>query len=176
MIALVLAAMLAVTYPNPALTPGDVLTHVTVRQICTPGYTASVRYVPLSVRQQVLRAYGYIGPASAIELDHLISLEAGGSNSPKNLWPQPIVEAKVKDQDENRLHRDVCAGRLTLQQAQAAILREWSGRVPPLPSAGPLTEGKIPVTMPRTGGGGIRSLGSHLPVEKRSTLCPGPAS
>ncbi len=80
---------------------------------------------------------------SHYEEDHLISLELGGNpRDPKNLWPemwgtlaQPLtargpfppelVGAKAKDAVENALHREVCAGTLTLQAAQAIIATDW---------------------------------------------------
>ena len=61
-------------------------------------------------------------------MDHLISLELGGSNSLKNLWPesyQGAWNAHVKDRLENRLHALVCAGQLDLKTAQHAIATNW---------------------------------------------------
>jgi hypothetical protein len=86
--------------PDPQLTPGDVLS-TEVAAICTPGYPKSVRNVPVSVKNQVYRAYGILShKPKEYEIDHLISLELGGSNSIKNLWPQSFVtqplNAKVK--------------------------------------------------------------------------------
>src|SRR5262245_66590774 len=65
--------------PDPALTPGDVLTtEATV--ICVPNYTKTVRHVPRSVKNQVYRQYGITQHApDEYEIDHLISLELGGS-------------------------------------------------------------------------------------------------
>ena len=73
--------------PNPQMTPGDTL-DVTTGDICTPGYSSKVRNVPTSVKDQVYREYGIIShKAGQYEVDHLISLELGGSNSIRNLWP-----------------------------------------------------------------------------------------
>lgn len=58
------------------------------------------------------------------EVDHLISLELGGSNSIKNLWPEPGFP-NPKDKLENRLHAMVCNGQLSLLQAQRAIGGNW---------------------------------------------------
>jgi hypothetical protein len=60
----------------------------------------------------------------------VISLELGGSNSPKNLWPQNehaygIYSAATKDRVENLLHREVCQGTITLATAQARIRFWW---------------------------------------------------
>lgn len=58
------------------------------------------------------------------EFDHLFPVCAGGSNSPENLWPQPLTEAKKKD----ILEVDIClamkAG--TLKQSEAVKkIQDW---------------------------------------------------
>lgn len=113
--------------PDPALTPGATL-EVTEADVCTPGYTEKVRDVPASVRQRAFEEYRTEYVPRAYELDHLISLELGGSNSLKNLWPEPydiLWNAHVKDALENRLHREVCEGRLSLAVAQRQIASNW---------------------------------------------------
>src|SRR5438132_8559183 len=66
--------------PNPRLTPGDVLA-VTKKDICIPGYARKVRNVPAAVKRQVYEEYGILShPPGEYEVDHLISLELGGSN------------------------------------------------------------------------------------------------
>ena len=78
------------------------------------------------------------GAVSDYELDHLVSLELGGDpNDPKNLWLEPWERkgnpplapagqgAESKDVVENRLHREVCNGALTLAQAQQEIMTNW---------------------------------------------------
>jgi hypothetical protein len=78
-------------------------------------------------------------------LPYLISLQLGGSNSIRNLWPQSFVtqplNATVKDRVENKLHELVCAGKLPLQQAQQEIASNWveayQKYVGPLPEAQP---------------------------------------
>lgn len=62
------------------------------------------------------------------EIDHLISLELGGADDVKNLWPQPYYEhpgAREKDQVENYLHREVCSGGIELAEAQKRIATDW---------------------------------------------------
>ncbi|MCU1302808.1 MAG: hypothetical protein JWQ87_3092 [Candidatus Sulfotelmatobacter sp.] len=121
-------AFQAGSLPNPHLTPGDTLA-VTVQDICIPGYTKLVRQVPAAVKQQVYAAYGRRPRKSVCcEVDHLISLELGGSNRAANLWPEPydiLWNARVKDKLENRLHKMVCAGELALPTAQKAIAKDW---------------------------------------------------
>ena len=109
---------------------------VTLPMICTPGYTKCIRAVPTSVKRSVYTSYGlegnhtgYCDSTQGCEVDHLISLEIGGSNNQKNLWPQPYqgetMNAHVKDQLENWLHNEVCAGRMPLKQAQDEISSNW---------------------------------------------------
>lgn len=78
-------------YPNPSLTLGDAFQNVTVQDICTSGYTKRVRNVPVELKRQVYQEYSirYPEPRGAYEVDYFIPLELGGSNSIKNLWPEP---------------------------------------------------------------------------------------
>lgn len=115
--------------PDPRKTPGDVLT-TDPKVICVSGYTKTVRDVPSSVKQQVYAAYGIAKHKPGdYEVDHLISLQLGGSNSVRNLWPEPYktkpINAYVKDRIENKLHALVCAGQLDLRTAQAMIAQNW---------------------------------------------------
>ena len=116
-------------YPDPTLTPGDVLAADTAT-ICQKGYSTAVRDVPISEKRQVYQEYGikYPQPEGSYECDHFISLELGGSNDIKNLWPEP-AEPKPgyheKDLVENYLHKEVCNGHMSLQDAQNAIKTDW---------------------------------------------------
>jgi hypothetical protein len=108
-------------------TPGAVFAGATARQVCTPGYARRARNVSGTTKTRVYLAYGIRRHAPfAYEVDHLVSLELGGSNSRKNLWPQRehangIYSAASKDRVENLLHREVCNGSITLAQAQTRI-------------------------------------------------------
>jgi len=115
--------------PDPRLTPGDVLT-TDLRRICTPGYTKTVRNVPQALKEEVYREYGISQrKPGEYEVDHLISLELGGSNSIRNLWPQSYLtkplNAHVKDTLENTLHDLACSGKISIQEAQRAIAENW---------------------------------------------------
>src|ERR1041385_6418842 len=105
--------------PDPVKTPGAVFANVTVEQICTPGYANGsdttntghgVRYVPRSIKWKVFKAYfGNVPDKTGnYEIDHLISLELGGSNDQKNLWPETYLadpfNAHLKDRLENKMH------------------------------------------------------------------------
>lgn len=114
--------------PNPTLTPGATLP-VTAAQVCVPGYSRRVRHVPESEKRAVYREYGIVpNRPFCCEVDHLVSLELGGSNDIRNLWPEPYLPlpgARQKDQVEDYLHRQVCAGRLSLAKAQSEIRTDW---------------------------------------------------
>jgi hypothetical protein len=115
--------------PDPAKTPGDAL-EVTPADICVPGYAKKVRNVPIAVKRQVYASYGIrTHKPGDYEIDHLMSLEIGGSNSIRNLWPQSYRtspwNARVKDALENELHRRVCAGTIDLAKAQRIIAQNW---------------------------------------------------
>jgi hypothetical protein len=121
------AGVPAVDMPNRALTPGVALTTRKAR-ICRPGYSASVRDVPLAEKDAVYARYGAVDVPYAHEVDHLVSLEIGGSNAIANLWPEPYAGrwgARTKDVLENRLHQLVCDGRLGLRRAQRIEAADW---------------------------------------------------
>ena len=112
--------------PDPACTPGAISAGATVSQICTPGYSRSVRNVPESLKQGIYAEYGIASHAPAsYEVDHLVSLELGGNNSAANLWPEISPGYHEKDGIENRLHDAVCSGAVSLHTAQVQIAREW---------------------------------------------------
>ena len=147
--------MQAPILPDPKLSQGDVLTS-DPKIICVSGYTKTVRNVPQSLKEQVYREYGITSrEPGEYEIDHLISLELGGSNSIRNLYPESYktqpLNAHVKDTLENKLHALACAGTITMQEAQTAIASNWTTAyvkyVGPLPGgAQPLMPGGAPTT------------------------------
>ncbi len=118
-------------------TPGAVNLAVTQASIaatvCLAGWSATVR-PPTSyttpLKQRLMVRYGVTAPLPAVELDHLIALSSGGSpTDPRNLFPQlwdGPRGAHVKDIEEGVVHRDVCAGRITLGEGQAKLLADWT--------------------------------------------------
>lgn len=102
------------TMPDAALTPGAIMTNVTVEMLSVRGYSnnkvTGVRNVSESTKRKVfVRYYGRVPDRPGdYEIDHLISLEIGGSNEIENLWPEPYstglrYNAHVKDALENHL-------------------------------------------------------------------------
>lgn len=111
---------------DPVRTPGVLnaaVTQATIRAtICKRGWTRTIRppvdYTNALKRKQ-MRVYDEHGPPSAYQEDHLISLELGGDpTDPRNLWPEPYPRATDVDRIENDLNARVCAGALTLADAQ----------------------------------------------------------
>jgi len=115
--------------PNPVMTPGVADPRGTRENICLSGYSGSVRNVSSRTKQQAFDLYHLDRTREKFEIDHLISLELGGSNDIKNLWPQSYEtkpwNAHVKDKLENRLHREICDGIITVDEAQEMIKTDW---------------------------------------------------
>ncbi len=115
--------------PDSACTPGAIFPNATVQEICKSGYAGSVRNVPTSEKDQAYAEYGITHhSAGQFEVDHLISLELGGSNDIANLWPEaasPTPGFHQKDQVENYLHDQVCSGAVSLKDAQNEISTNW---------------------------------------------------
>jgi hypothetical protein len=137
----------AALYPD-GQTPGATNPHVTQANIratiCRPGWLTTVRppadYTTTLKRKQLAalgatvadprqKCMAHSANPRCYEADHLISLDLGGApRDPKNLWPQPYKPApgaKEKNWVEDYLHRQVCAGAMTLQDAQHAITTDW---------------------------------------------------
>ena len=139
--------------PDPKMTPGATLP-VATGDICVAGYSKKVRNVPADVKRQVYAEYGITRhQPGEYEVDHLISLELGGSNSIKNLWPQSYVtrpwNAHVKDKLENELHAEVCAGKIDLPTAQHEIATDWIASYKKHFSTNVPLSGSSPAFLPR---------------------------
>jgi hypothetical protein len=102
---------------NPDVTQANIAS-----TICLHGWTKTIR-PPTSytnaLKQKQMREYGVGGSMSDYQEDHLISLELGGHpTDPRNLWPEPYPRASEVDSIENELNGKVCAGELSLDDAQ----------------------------------------------------------
>ncbi len=123
--------------PSRKLTPGARNPGVTeeniARTICNPNFSQQIRVsgsYQARVKEKLIGEYGYTNKEpKAYQLDALIPLELGGMpTDPRNLWPQPIAgafSAKEKHRLENVLHRRVCSGAMTLEDAQREISENW---------------------------------------------------
>lgn len=128
---------LAADPPDPRLTPGSINPDVTQESIqqtvCVKGYTKTIR-PPASytnkLKKAQIRQYGYADTnPKDYEEDHLIALSIGGNpTDPANLWPQPRKSewgADKKDQLEFVLYKKVCAGEVSLRDAQHDMATDW---------------------------------------------------
>jgi 5-methylcytosine-specific restriction endonuclease McrA len=117
--------------PDHKLTPGVALTNVTAAAVLVPGYSKKARKVSDATKQEVYLRYhmdAHLAPCPC-EVDHLISLELGGANDIKNLWPQPYNgkwNARQKDRLEGWLHQQIKEGKITLAEAQRKIATSWT--------------------------------------------------
>lgn len=119
--------------PDPAVTPGvlnPAVTSATIKAtVCVAHWTESVR--PETSWTDKLRAADTPAGFKPLdgELDHLMSIEDGGAPAdPKNLWwmrYQDRYGARVKDVLETKVKRLLCGGRITLDQARAALAPNW---------------------------------------------------
>jgi hypothetical protein len=111
---------------DPVRTPGvlnpDVSQATIGQTICVQGWTRTIRppsQYTSELKLEQMREYGVGGDPSGYQEDHLISLELGGHPSDRrNLWPEPNPRATAVDRVENELNAKVCAGELTLAEAQ----------------------------------------------------------
>ena len=98
--------------------------------ICMRGYTRTIRppaNVTNTIKYEMLRKKGYaISSMHDFILDHKIPLSLGGApNDLRNFMLQTEDESKDKDRVELCLAKTVCAGRVSLDEAQREIWRDW---------------------------------------------------
>ncbi|GAA3078799.1 hypothetical protein [Streptomyces glomeratus] len=126
-----------------ACTPGAISPAVTQANLATTicrtgGYTKKIRppeAITRKEKQANAASYGYQGSLGDAEYDHLISLQLGGDpNDARNLWVEPADPGhkpgggvnNKKDPVETKLHTAVCSGKVTLANAQQAIVTDWT--------------------------------------------------
>jgi hypothetical protein len=114
--------------PDPECSPGAILT-TDPKVICVSGYTKTVRNVSEATKKKVFKEYGIpYTQRSNYEVDHIISLELGGSNDIANLYPESYLiknGARTKDIFENYLHKQICNGKMDVAEAQRQISSDW---------------------------------------------------
>jgi hypothetical protein len=130
--------------PDSMGTPGSVA--ITDKStICTIKWGKDERHVTAKMKEVVYARYGTAAGQGdcqkkshtgkngnpvqeGCQVDHLISRELGGADVIENLWPQPYTQhpgAHEKDWLENRMHKEVCSGGITLSEAQQEIKADW---------------------------------------------------
>jgi hypothetical protein len=117
--------------PDRRCSPGAYYSGLARAVLCSRGFhTSSIRDVPESEKHAVEIEYGLAprGYGFTLEIDHIVSLELGGSNDISNLFPEKANAHPgfhTKDKLENKLHALVCSGRISLRTAQRQIASNW---------------------------------------------------
>ncbi len=117
--------------PDRRCSPGAYYSGLTRSVLCAPSFrTSQIRDVSEKTKYAVEREYGLVPKhyGRTLEIDHIISLELGGSNDIANLYPE-LADAdpgyKTKDKLENKVADMVCDGQISLRAAQSAIAADW---------------------------------------------------
>lgn len=115
--------------PDPKLTPGDAF-DVSRDDLCSAAYSNPARKLPVALKRQTFDRYGMSPQVVGYNVDHLIPVSLGGSNSLTNLWPQPLSgewNYHMKNKLEGKLSKMVCGGAITLERARQEIAGDWVG-------------------------------------------------
>lgn len=129
--------------PDPNCTPGAINPSYTLEVLKDPQFTTKCTRDQGTTAQDKYRAYRWYsmehppnntGDKQICELDHLVPLEIGGSDTLDNIWPQcgpPGVPPdqryfKLKDTVENYLAFEVLTGKMKLSGAQKGIAEDWT--------------------------------------------------
>lgn len=109
---------------NPKVTQANIDSTV-----CVKGYTHTIRpsvnYTESLKKKQVSKLADKV--LNHYEEDHFIPLEIGGNpTSERNLWPEPIADAHMKDKIENSYRSKVCSHAISLANAQAYFVNTYS--------------------------------------------------
>ncbi len=129
--ALALAIFCSVSFasrtPIKDKTPG-VLCRATDPEFVERRYKEKVpycrRYVPPPIVEAVFKEYRIESKRwGEFTIDHLIPLALGGSNSKKNLWPEPKEVKEKRYNLENTLYLKLKTGSLTHSQAVVLVLQ-----------------------------------------------------
>jgi hypothetical protein len=109
---------------DPGCTPGAIDTSIDRSRLCGPTPRRLHGSAPLahSVRR------GYSGVSGPVEF--LISPMIGGSATRANMWPIRPQDVGRYRRAERRLRGRVCAGQVTLREAQYAMSKNWRTAAP----------------------------------------------
>jgi hypothetical protein len=119
--------------PDRRCSPGAYYSGLSSSTLCSVSFsTSSIRNVSEGERHAVEAEYGLAARSygRALEVDHIVPLELGGSNDAANLFPEQAKPADgagyhLKDKLENAVHRLVCQGTLPLRRAQREMAGNW---------------------------------------------------
>lgn len=119
--------------PDRRCSPGAYATKLTQAIVCASDFTTPpYRHVPDSEKRDAEQEYGMNTTTTygkTLEIDHIVSLELGGSNTIANLFPEKRDVAqgyKIKDALETHLNTLVCTKHtMSLKAAQIAIAANW---------------------------------------------------
>lgn len=131
--------------PDREVTPGEVDSGVEAdasgkswivngveKNICARHFSATAIRKKIrnfaKLKREACEEYGVADKCDRrVEGDHLISIELGGcADCLSNLWPQPMKDARIKDhQVEDALPKLICAGQISLKDAQKCIASDW---------------------------------------------------
>ena len=119
---------MAVTVPNPNLTPGATV-RLSQSELCSE-ISENNKAVPVALQRRVFDEYGIrTAEPRAYEVDYLITPALGGADDIRNLWPESssatVWNAQVKDALEAHLRNLVCRGDVDLATAQREIATNW---------------------------------------------------
>jgi len=118
---------------TPGVLNPDVTQATLNTTVCVPNWTKTIRppasYTNKLKAKQLADARYTDKDMTHYEEDHFVPLSSGGNSTAEgNLWAQPRFGNNAsadKDIVESGVHRDLCKGKLTLQQAQNIFLSDW---------------------------------------------------
>lgn len=105
---------------------------LTEHQVCATVWGKDARHVSAAMKRRVFERDGYpLGnkdPRGPFEIDHIVPRSLAGADTVANLQVQQYFgpwNAYKKDRLEGQAHRDVCAGKISLQEAQGWFIDDW---------------------------------------------------
>jgi hypothetical protein len=115
--------------PNPALTPGAVVS-TDVNAVCA-GPRSNGAPVTTQTEQALFAEYNIPWPLDKLRyhLNYLIPLDLGGAANLANLWPISVrgLSSHQKGQLDALLRARVCQGQVALAEVQQGYMKDWYG-------------------------------------------------
>jgi hypothetical protein len=124
-----LAAPSIATAQRPSYKTPGATAKVKMDQLCAADFPTSMKPVANWQRTEALGRYGIRSEDFSGDLDHLVPVSLGGSNDPDNLWPfraSGTFTFEAKQALEVKLHEMMCAGKISLKDAQEEFRRDWT--------------------------------------------------